>query len=85
MTRTDWEQLDHTIAKMTAGDKRHLIERLTRALNGDRTADTNKMLPEQRQALLDFLDEMDALPLENADDTSTGRRHDEVLYGWHKS
>jgi predicted DNA-binding antitoxin AbrB/MazE fold protein len=38
----------------------------------------------QRKALAEMFAEADRLPLENSDDTFSGRDHDLVLYGWKK-
>ena len=38
----------------------------------------------QRKALAEMFAEADSLPLENPNDTFSGRDHDLVLYGWNK-
>jgi predicted DNA-binding antitoxin AbrB/MazE fold protein len=51
------------------------------------TADQGKVddvLARQRKALEEMFAEADSLPLENPDDTFSGRDHDLVLYGWKK-
>jgi predicted DNA-binding antitoxin AbrB/MazE fold protein len=42
------------------------------------------VLVRQRKALAEMFAEADSLPLENPDDTFSGRDHDLVLYGWKK-
>jgi predicted DNA-binding antitoxin AbrB/MazE fold protein len=42
------------------------------------------VLARQRKALAEMFAEADSLPLENPDDTFSGRDHDLVLYGWKK-
>jgi predicted DNA-binding antitoxin AbrB/MazE fold protein len=44
----------------------------------------NHVLERQRKALVEMFAEADSLPLENPDDTFSGRDHDLVLYGWKK-
>ncbi len=43
-----------------------------------------KLLSKRRKAHEDLLKEMEALPLEGANDGFSGADHDEVLYGWKK-
>lgn len=44
----------------------------------------DEVLTRQRKALAEMFAEADSLPLENPDDTFSGRDHDLVLYGWKK-
>lgn len=44
----------------------------------------DESLARQRNALAEMFAEADSLPLENPDDTFSGRDHDLVLYGWKK-
>ena len=68
MTRAGWEQLDRTIAEMADADKRQLIERVTRSLNGGHTESADEMTPAQRRAVLDALEEVKSLPCESEPD-----------------
>lgn len=83
MTEQDTEQLERLIGKLTEAEKRGLADRLLRSLDGEAVAapHDDRMMPEQKQALLDFLDEIESLPVENPDDPFSGRDHDKVLYG----
>ena len=82
MTRADWEQLDRTVAEMTDADKRHLIERVARSLNSGHTDSADVMTAEQRQAVLDALEEVKNLPHETEPDDGivASEDHDAVLY-----
>lgn len=49
---------------------------------GERAAELSpEQLAQQQKAIVQFLSDMEALPLEGPDDGFSGRDHDKVLYG----
>jgi hypothetical protein len=84
MTHRDAEQLDRIIGQMTEAEKRDLLERLARSLNGGQSqpASSNMMTPDQKRAVDELLKEVETLPCANEpDDGLIGSRdHDKILY-----
>ena len=79
-----WEDIHRAIEHMSDGEKRDLLEEISRSLDDSRhRPGSNAMTAEQRQAVADLLREIEQLPAadEPADGLIASRDHDEILYG----
>lgn len=84
MTPRDAQQLDRIIGQMTDAEKRELLDRLARSLNGGQHRaphPPDEMTPEQKKRLTDSFRRIASLPIEGPDDGFSGEDHDQVLYG----
>lgn len=82
MTQRDAQQLDRIIGRMTDAEKRDLLDKLARSVNGGRhqPAPIEEMTPEQKDQLLRRARRIASLPMQGPGGFS-GRDHDKAVYG----
>ncbi len=84
MTREDAQQLERIVGEMSESEKRKFVARLNRSLDGkqDQPVDRDEMTPEERQTVLDVLEEIESLPCEEEPDDGlvVSRDYRKVLY-----
>lgn len=85
MTEQDTQQLERLIGKLSDSEKRELADKFLRSLGGDGepSACRDEMTPEQRQEVVEVLQEVERLP--SGDDPYahlgySDPTHDRILY-----
>jgi hypothetical protein len=84
MTDRQWEAIEHSLAGLSADQKREVAVRILESIRGegpapDSDADTDRAR-RQREALDRLCRAVDALPVTEHEDGLTNRDHDRLIY-----
>ena len=77
-----WHDIQKAVQRLAPDEKRELIDEINRSLSGDTGHRSSATTSEQKQAVMELLEEVEQLPMvdEPADGLVASRDHDTILY-----